>query len=67
MPVGEQHRGRLEPMLAQRRLQLVEHPDAGVDHEALLAGSGRDDVAVRRERQGWESDEEHAAKPSEWQ
>jgi hypothetical protein len=49
VPVREQHRGRLESVLGEDRLQGVGHADARVDDQALLARARREDVAVRGE------------------
>jgi hypothetical protein len=48
--VGQQHRGRPQPVLGQHRLEPVEHSDAGVHDQALLPRSGGEQVAVGPER-----------------
>ena len=60
MAVGEQYRGRPQPVLGEHLGELVEHPDPRVDDEALLPGGGGDDVAVGAEGGRRESDDEHA-------
>jgi hypothetical protein len=62
--VGEQHRGRAQPVLAQHLGEPVLDPDAGVHDEALLARGGREDVAVGGESRCGESDGQHAAEPN---
>jgi hypothetical protein len=59
VPVGQQHRYRLQPVLAQHLVQLVDHVDAGVDDDRVLAGPGSHDVAVGAERGGGEAGDEH--------
>ncbi len=50
VPVREQDRDRLQPVLPQELVELLDDLDARVDDHALLAGGRRDDVAVRAER-----------------
>ena len=62
--VGQQHRGGLEAVLAQHLGELLLHPDARVDDEALLPGAGREHVAVGGEGGGREPDREHDGEPN---
>jgi hypothetical protein len=66
--VGEQHRGRVQPVLGQRLVETVQHPDARIDDHALLAGAGGHDVAVGAEGLGRKAGDEHGAPlpSSEW-
>src|ERR1035441_9652849 len=59
MTVRRQHRHRLEPVLCEDLLDPVFRVLARVDDEALLAGPGRHDVAIRGERAGRESGDQH--------
>jgi len=59
VPVGQQHRDRLQPVLVEERVELVGDADAGVDDDALLALCGRDDPAVRPEGGRLETPYEH--------
>ena len=63
--VGQQDGGRPEPVLGEHLGELTEHLDARVDDQALLAGTGRDDVAVGPEDGGGEAVEQHAQEPIE--
>ena len=57
--VGEQHRGRPEPVLGEHVAQGLLDPDARVDDDALLPRAGRQDVAVGAEGGSGEGDGEH--------
>ena len=57
--VGEQHRGRPEPVLGEHVAQGLLDPDARVDDDALLPRAGREDVAVGAEGGSGEGDGEH--------
>jgi hypothetical protein len=52
MTVGEQRRDRLQPVAREKLLNAALRVLTRVDDHALLALSGRDDVAVGRERPG---------------
>ena len=64
MAVGEQHGGRVQPVLGEQRVEPVQHPDAGVDHDALLPGAGGDHVAVGAEGVRGKAGDEHVLLPS---
>jgi hypothetical protein len=59
VPVGHQHRDRLEVVLAHHLRDAVGGVLAGVDHDALAAGAGRDDVAVGAPRSCGKAGDEH--------
>lgn len=59
MTVGEHHRGRAQPMLGQHLREPVDHPDPGIDDQALLARGRRDHVAIGGEGRRRESHNEH--------
>ncbi len=61
--VGEQHGGRMQAVLGEQRVELVEHPDAGVDHHALLPRRGGDHVAVGAEGVRGKAGHEHGRCP----
>ncbi len=63
VPVREQHGDRTEPVLGQDLLKVCLDPDARVDDHAVLAGTGRDDVAVGRESLRGEAHDEHGGPP----
>jgi len=64
--MGQQHRHRLQAVLAQQRVELLLDADAGVDHDALLALAGGDDVAVGPEGLRGEAADEHSSPPPGW-
>ena len=51
---------------SQHLVELVEHLDAGVDHDALLARAGGHDVAVRAEGGGGEAGDQHERLSRRW-
>jgi hypothetical protein len=57
--VGEQDGNRMQAVPGNDLVELSGDPDARVDDDALLAGSGRDHVAVRVGRVGRETRDEH--------
>ena len=57
--VGEQHRGRGQPVFLEHRLELVDDADARIDHQARLARIGRDQVAIRPEGVSGEAGDQH--------
>ncbi|GLZ06891.1 hypothetical protein Acsp03_43570 [Actinomadura sp. NBRC 104412] len=59
MAVGQQHRHRPQPVLAQDLVDPGLGVLAGVDDDALLTRGGRHDIAVRGERSGGEPGDEH--------
>src|ERR1700722_1269802 len=59
MTVREQHRGGLQPVLSQDLLDPRLGVLARIDDDALLAGSGRDNLTVGGERPSWEPCDEH--------
>ena len=61
VPVGEQDRCRVQAVLGQHRVQLIQHADARVDHQALLPRAGGHDVAVGAEGLGRKAGDEHSA------
>ena len=61
--VGEQHGGRVQAVLGEHRVELVEHPDAGVDHHALLPRRGGHHVAVGAEGVRGKAGHEHVRSP----
>ena len=62
--VGEQHGGRVQPVLGEHLVEPVEHPDARVDHHALLARRGGHHVAVGAEGVRGKAGDEHVRSPS---
>ena len=62
--MGEQDGGRAETVLPAYLGHAVLDADPGVDDEALLPGTGREDVAVRREGRRGEADRQHRASVS---
>ena len=61
--VGEQHGGRVQAVLGEYGVEPVEHPDAGVDHHALLPRRGRHHVAVGAEGVRGKAGHEHVRSP----
>ncbi|BCJ41569.1 hypothetical protein GCM10010168_54320 [Actinoplanes ianthinogenes] len=61
--VGEQDRGRRQPVLREQRVQLVEHTDPGVDDQALLAGRGGHHITVGAEGLRLTAGDEHEPDP----
>ncbi len=59
VPVGEEHGRGLQPVLREHLAQRLLDPDPGVDDEALLTGSIRQDIAVGPERLRRERDGQH--------
>ena len=57
--VGQQDRDRLQPVLAQDLIELVDHADPRVDDHALLAGGRGHDPAVGLEGGGGEPADKH--------
>jgi hypothetical protein len=57
--VGEQDRGRVQPVLGEQGVQPVNHPDARINNQALLTRRGREHVTVRPERVRCEAGDEH--------
>jgi len=64
MAMGEQHRGRPEPVLTQHLSQLDGDTHTGVDDQTLLPWSGSKDVAVGAGDKSRKSDGQHACEPN---
>src|SRR4051794_13354412 len=63
VPMGHQHRDRLEPVLPDDLGHAFGGVLAGVDDYAFRAGSGSDDVAVGTPGTGREACDQHARTP----
>ena len=63
MTMGQQDGGRLQPMLGEERVELVDHSDSRVDHDTLLPRRGRDHVAVGAEGIRGKPGDEHVRSP----
>jgi hypothetical protein len=61
VPVGEQHRRRVQPVLGQNLVELVEHADARVDDQALLARPGGNHIAIGAEGLGRKAGDEQGS------
>jgi hypothetical protein len=59
VPVGEQHRDRMQVVVGDDLVELAADADAGIDDDALLAGCGREHPAVGGGRLGRETRDEH--------
>ena len=57
--MGEQYRGRVQPMLGEHLLEPVQHTDTGIDDDALLARGGGHHVAIGVEGRGRKAGDEH--------
>jgi hypothetical protein len=57
--VGQEHGNRLQSVLVEQLVELVDHLDARVHDDALGTRFGRDDVAVGAESGSRESGDEH--------
>ena len=57
--VGEQDGDRVQAVVLDDLVELIDDADTGVDHDALLTFASGDDVTVRSRDQRWETGEEH--------